>query len=142
MGSSASSEPIMQSSHAYLLSIQLCLIEKRKLFFTLEFFINSRLILCLMIGSFNLRRKRLLFHIFWWKLALTVTGFMKKATLYVVLNNINNSMTLNNAKNKLYSSNAYEIIWVEKMNHADQNSNIKHTIKQDFSRWIIFHFDK
>ena len=63
-----------------------------------------------MIGSFNLRRKRLLFHIFWWKLVLTVTRFMKKATLYVVLNNINNSMTLDNSKNKLYSCNAYEII--------------------------------
>ena len=142
MNSSASSEPIMQSYHAYLLSIQLCLIEKRKLFFTLEIFINSRLILCLMIGSFNLRRKRLLFHIFWWKLVLTVTRFMKKATLYVVLNNINNSMTLDNSKNKLYSCNAYEIIWFEKMNHKNQNSNIKHTIEQDFSRWIIFYFDK
>ena len=31
---------------------------------------------------------------------------------------------------------------LKKMNHANQNSNIKHTIKQDFSRWIIFHFDK
>ena len=140
MGFLASSEPIMQRSHAYLLSIQLCLIEKRKLFFTLEIFINSRLILCLMIV--RLRKKKLLFHIFWWKLALTVTGIMKKATLYVVLNNINNSMTLNNSKNKLYSCNAYEIIWAEKMNHANQNSNIKHTIKQDFSKWIIFHYDK
>ena len=35
MGSFASSEPIIQSSHAYLLSIQLYLIEKRKLFFDL-----------------------------------------------------------------------------------------------------------
>ena len=41
---------------------------------------------------------------------LTVTGFMKKATLYVVLNNINNSMTLNNSKNKPYNCSAYEII--------------------------------
>ena len=139
MGSSASSEPIMQGSHAYLLSIRLCLTKRENYFFTLGIFINSRLILCLMIGSFNLRRKRFLFHIFWSKLALTVTGFMKKATLYVVLNN---PMTLNNSKNKLYSCNAYEIIWAEKMNHANQNSNIKHTIKQDFSKWIIFHFDK
>ena len=28
------------------------------------------------------------------------------------------------------------------MNHTNQNSNIEHTIKQDFSRWIIFRFDK
>lgn len=31
---------------------------------------------------------------------------------------------------------------LKEMNHANQNSNIKHTIKQDFSKWIIFHFDK
>ena len=51
-------------------------------------------------------------------------------------------MTLNNSKNELYNCNGYEIILAEKMNHANQNSNIEHTIKQDFSRWIIFHFDK
>ena len=52
MESLASSEPIMQRSHVYLLSIQLCLIEKRKLFFDLGFII-SILILCLMISSFK-----------------------------------------------------------------------------------------
>ena len=35
MGSLASSEPIMQKFHAYLLFIQLYLIEKKKLFFDL-----------------------------------------------------------------------------------------------------------
>ena len=43
----------MQSSHAYLLSIQVGLIEKRKYFLTLEIFINSRLIFCFMIGPFK-----------------------------------------------------------------------------------------
>ena len=47
---------------------------------------------------------------------------MKKATLYVVLNNINNSMTFNNSKNKLYSYNAYE-------NYEQKNESCKSEFK-------------
>ena len=43
----------MQSSHAYLLSIQLCLIKKKEILFDLGIFINSRLIFCFMIGPFK-----------------------------------------------------------------------------------------